>query len=63
MKVSLFYELMQFAFSKKVFGEKMKYIFLALIFYTALAKTLAASEKSSSSAASSLSGDDIYPLF
>lgn len=63
MKIALFYELMQFAFSKKTFNEKLKYTFLSLIFYFSLAKTASAAEKSNTSAAGSLSGDDIYPLF
>lgn len=63
MKIALFYELMQFAFSKKALNEKVKYTFLSMIFYFPLAKMISASEKSNTSAAGSQSGDDIYPLF
>lgn len=63
MNTHLFYELMRFAFSRKTFSEKLKYTFLSVIFYFSLAKIAALSAKSNTSAAGSLSGDDIYPLF
>jgi hypothetical protein len=63
MKVTLFYELMQFASSKKTLGEKVRYFFLSLIFYYSLAQLASKSEKGNESSTGSLSGDDIYPLF
>jgi len=63
MKKKLFEDLMRFAFSKKNGREKVKYIFLSLIYYFSLLKTISASEKGSTSATGSQSGDDIYPLF
>ena len=63
MKVTLFYELMQFSSSKKTWGEKVKYFFLSIIFYYSLAKLASKSEKGNDSSKGSQSGDDIYPLF
>lgn len=62
MKTKLFSELMQFAFSKKNVRERIKYIWLGIIYYFILAKNNNKS-KSNSSASESASGDDIYPLF
>ena len=62
MKTKLFSELMQFAFSKKKFSERLKYIWLGIIYFAILYKNNS-KEKSNSSASESASGDDIYPLF
>lgn len=62
MKTKLFSELIQFAFSKKKFSERLKYIWLGIIYFTILSKNNS-KEKSNSSASESASGDDIYPLF
>lgn len=63
MKLALFYELMQFAFSRQTMSEKLKYAFRAVLFYFPMAKMASAAEKNNTSASGSLSGDDIYPLF
>lgn len=62
MKTKLFSELMQFAFSKKSFGERLKYVWLGIIYFIVLSKNNNKA-KSNSSASESASGDDIYPLF
>lgn len=62
MKTKLFSELMQFAFSKKNFSEKLIYMWLGIIYFTILYKNNSKG-KSNSSASESASGDDIYPLF
>lgn len=62
MKTKLFSELMQFAFSKKKFSERLKYMCLGMIYFAILVKNNSKG-KSNSSASESASGDDIYPLF
>lgn len=62
MKTKLFSELMQFAFSKKKFRERLKYMWLGIIYFAILSKNNSKG-KSNSSASESASGDDIYPLF
>lgn len=62
MKNKLFSELMQFAFSKKNVRERIKYVWLGIVYYFILTKNNSKS-KSNSSASESASGDDIYPLF
>ena len=62
MKTKLFYELMQFTFSKKKVSEKLKYMWLGIIYFAVLSKNNSKG-KSNSSASESASGDDIYPLF
>jgi hypothetical protein len=62
MKMKLFSELMQFAFSKKKVAERLKYIWLGIIYFVILYNNNNKS-KSNSSASESASGDDIYPLF
>jgi hypothetical protein len=53
---------MQFAFSKKKVSEKLKYMWLGIIYFAILSKNNSKG-KSNSSASESASGDDIYPLF
>ena len=62
MKTKLFSELMQFAFSKKKVSEKLKYMWLGIIYFAILSKNNSKGN-SNSSASESASGDDIYPLF
>jgi hypothetical protein len=63
MNKKLFSDLMRFASSKKNGGEKIKYVFLGIIYYFFLAKNSSGSAKGNSSASGNESGDDIYPLF
>ena len=62
MKTKLFSELMQFAFSKKKFSEKLKYVWLGIFYFAILSKNNTVGN-SNSSASESATGDDIYPLF
>ncbi len=62
MKTKLFSELMRFAFSKKKNSERIKYIWLGVIYFFILSQSNNKG-KSNSSASESASGDDIYPLF
>jgi len=62
MKTKLFAELMEFAFSKKKFNERLKYMWLGIIYFAILSKNNSKG-KSNPSASESASGDDIYPLF
>ena len=63
MKKLLFYELIQFANSKKNTKEKLKYVFLGIVFFFFLLNTQSAKGKGNSSASEVVTGDDVYPLF
>ena len=63
MKKLLLYDLMQFAYSKKNTKEKVKYVFLGIVFFFFLSNTLSAKGKGNSSASEVATGDDVYPLF
>lgn len=63
MKKKLLYDLIRFASSKKNGKEKLTYMFLGVIYYFFLLRTVSGSAKGSNASSDSESGDDIYPLF
>ncbi len=56
-------EIIQFALARKNGGERMKYLFLAIIFYPFLVRDILPGSANGDSGTLSQAGDDIYPLF
>lgn len=63
MKKSLLFELAKFAFSRKTFLERMRYLVLGAFFYHFLSRSFSVENQGDGSADCSQAGDDVYPLF